>query len=284
MVMKVNRVNFGYSFCPNDTFAFYAISCGLVQIPFFTIRSVLADIEKLNNWARFGKLELTKISFYALGFLLDNYLLLRTGAVLGRGCGPIVVVRSDCRNLNLSKTRIVVPGRLTTAVLLLSLFLGKIPLIEVMSYDKIMQVVSDGYFQAGLVIHEGRFTFKKFGLKQILDLGQWWEGFTGLPVPLGCIALRRDVVKNVGKEIVLSLERALAKSIIQAQSYFQASQNYVLTYAQEMELAVVKNYIRLYVNEFSLKLGQNGLLAVIEIFERSHLAGLIPYFNVPLTI
>lgn len=277
-------LTFGFSPCPNDTFAFHALAHGLVRVPGLAITPFLADVEQLNRRAAEGGLEMTKLSFHALGALLDRYLLLRAGAALGRGCGPIVVVRPGGEGLDLKRARVAVPGRMTTAHMLLSLHLGAPPSVEPMLFSEVMAAVASGRCEAGLVIHEGRFTYERLGLRQVLDLGQWWEGQTGLPIPLGCIALRRDVVEGAGRETALALESALAASVARAWQRPEASRDYVLAHAQEMEPAVVASHIALYVNEFTRDLGEEGLAAVGEMLARGRRAGLLPASGEPLTL
>ena len=266
------EIVFGYSPCPNDTFAFHALSHGLVDVPGLSLRPWLADVERLNRRALKGELPLTKLSFHALAHVLDRYALLRSGAALGRGCGPLVVARPGDEDLDLASVSVAVPGRLTTAQLLLSLYLGRAPKVEPLLFSQIMPAVAAGRFRAGLIIHEGRFTFADHGLVAVRDLGQWWERTTGLPIPLGCIALRRDL----GPELAARLEEALAQSIRAAWADPAASADYVLANAQEMAPAVVQQHIDLYVNHFSADLGPEGLAAVAETLRRGRAVGLLP--------
>lgn len=266
------EIVFGYSPCPNDTFAFHALSHGQIPLPGLTIKPFLADVEELNRRALAGELPLTKLSFHALAHVLDRYALLRSGAALGRGCGPLVVARPGDEHLDLAEVTVAVPGRLTTAQLLLSLYLGRAPRVEPLLFSEIMPAVAAGRFRAGLIIHEGRFTFADHGLVQVRDLGQWWEQTTGLPIPLGCIAVRRDL----GSELAARLEAALAASIQAAWADPAASAAYVLQHAQEMAPAVVQQHIDLYVNAFSADLGPDGLAAVAETLARGRAAGLLP--------
>jgi len=276
---------FGYSPCPNDTFAFHALAHGLVQAPGLAVTPFLADVEKLNRRAAGGELEITKLSFHALGLLLDRYLLLRAGAALGRGCGPIVVVRPGGGSLDLKRARVAVPGYMTTAHMLLSLYLGAPPKkVEPMVFSEVMPAVAAGRCDAGLVIHEGRFTYERLGLKQVLDLGQWWEAVTDLPIPLGCIALRRDVATRIDRGVALGLEAALAASVARAWAEPAASRDYVLAHAQEMEPAVTQSHITLYVNDFTRDLGEEGLAAVEEMFALGRRWGLLPASGLPLTL
>jgi 1,4-dihydroxy-6-naphthoate synthase len=272
------EITFGYSPCPNDTFSFHALTHGLVKANGFEIKTHLADVEELNRLALQGGLEVTKLSFHALGHVLDKYALLNAGSALGRGCGPLVVARAGNQPVDLAKVKVAVPGRLTTAQMLLSLYLGKKPEVEPMEFNQVMEAVAQGRFQAGLVIHEGRFTYERLGLVRLLDLGEWWEAKTGLPIPLGCIAMRRDL----GKEAYDIIDQALAKSVAMARHDPEKSKEYVLANAQEMEPEVVENHIGLYVNDFTLDLGENGLRAVEEALKLGRQSGLLDKIDFPL--
>lgn len=266
------NLRFGFSPCPNDTFAFHALVHGLVPTPGFTLSPFLADVEELNQRAFKAELEMSKLSFHALAHVLDAYVLLRSGAALGRGCGPLLVARPGFEPAGLSRIKVAVPGRYTTAHLLLTLYLGKPPNVAPMLFSEVMPAVARGDYDAGLIIHEGRFTYERLGLVSLVDLGQWWEAETGLPIPLGCIAARRDL----GRDLALELEKALARSVTQAWERPQASREYVLAHAQEMEIPVVDQHIGLYVNSFSQDLGGEGLRAVEYMLEKGRAAGLLP--------
>ena len=188
--MKTLRV--GLSPCPNDTFIFHALLEGFVELEDFHLEPVFEDVETLNVMARNGELEITKISFHAYGHLRDTYKLLQAGAALGRGCGPLIVVREGDEERDLSTAKIAIPGKLTSANLLLRLFAPRVPagsLIE-MTFDRIMDAVKTGEVDAGLIIHESRFTYGELGLRKLADLGDWWEETHGYPIPLGGIIAR----------------------------------------------------------------------------------------------
>lgn len=273
-------IRFGFSPCPNDTFAFYALVHGLVQAPGFSLRPVLADVEQLNRWALAGELALSKLSFHALGAVLERYALLRAGSALGRGCGPLLVARPGAEPTDLASALVAVPGQLTTAHLLLSLYLGRAPRVQPMVFSEVMSAVAGGRADAGLIIHEGRFIFAEHGLVEMVDLGAWWEEVTGLPIPLGCIAVRRDL----GAKAASVLERALAQSVSHALEHPGDSAEYVAAHAQEMDPAVQKQHIGLYVNRFSVDLGEEGLAAVREVLARGRAAGLLPGSAAPLCL
>lgn len=259
----------GYSLCPNDTFIFYALAHGRVPAP-APVEEVLEDVETLNRWALEGRLELTKISYAAYGHLRDRYVALRAGGALGRGVGPLVVARSP---RELEGARIAHPGRYTTAFLLLSLLLGEGTFEPVqLRYDRIMPAVAAGEVDAGLIIHESRFTYPEHGLVQLLDLGAWWEGETGLPLPLGAILARRDL----GEARIRALDAAVRASLRYAFDHPDEPMDYVRSYADELSDEVTQAHIRTYVNEFSLDVGPEGEAAVLELFSRAEARGLLP--------
>ncbi|MCF8042451.1 MAG: 1,4-dihydroxy-6-naphthoate synthase [Desulfarculaceae bacterium] len=270
--MSPREISFGLSPCPNDTFAFYAALHGLVDTHGWNLRPHMADVEELNRLALAGELEMTKLSFTALGRCLDRYGLLSAGAALGRGCGPLVVCRPGFDLERLGSVTVAVPGFNTTAFMLLSLYLGHEPQAQALVFDQIMPAVAAGEFEAGLIIHEGRFTFAGHGLEAPVDLGAWWEQDSGLPIPLGCIAVRRDLGAPAARE----LQDILAASVAHAQAEPRASQEFVLAHAQEMKQAVVSRHIGLYVNAFSRDLGDEGLAAVEELLARGREIGLLP--------
>jgi 1,4-dihydroxy-6-naphthoate synthase len=278
-VSAAQKLRFGFSPCPNDTFAFHALVHGQVSTPGFSLEPVLADVEELNHRALKAELELSKLSFHALAHVLDDYMLLRSGAALGRGCGPLLVARPGAEPRDLSQVKVAVPGRYTTAHLLLALHLGQPPRVEPMLFSDVMPAVARGDYAAGLIIHEGRFTYERLGLTSLVDLGQWWEAETGLPSPLGCIAARRDL----GRDLGLALEKALAASVARAWAEPGASREYVLAHAQEMEDEVVAQHIELYVNSFTQDLGAEGLAAVEYMLEKGRAAGLLPPSSQSLT-
>lgn len=270
--MSLGEIGFGLSPCPNDTFAFYAALHGLVDTGGWRLRPEMADVEELNRRALAGELEMTKLSFPALGRCLNRYGLLRAGAALGRGCGPLVVCRPGFDLERLASVTVAVPGFNTTAFLLLSLYLGQAPQAQALVFDQIMPAVARGEFEAGLIIHEGRFTYGNHGLAAPVDLGAWWEQTSGLPLPLGCIAARRDLGPGAARQ----LEDILSASVAHAQAHPLASQGFVLAHAQEMEPRVVAGHIGLYVNDFSRDLGPDGLAAVEELLARGRRVGLLP--------
>jgi len=263
----------GFSPCPNDTFIFAGLVQGQVPVPGFTLAPPrLLDVETLNRMALAGDLDVTKLSFHALGHVLDRYALLRSGAALGRGCGPLLVSREPLSASALAGRRIAVPGRLTTAAMLLRLFLPGLPAPEVLRFDRIIPALDAGTIDAGVIIHESRFLYDRHGLHLVQDLGAWWESETGLPIPLGGIAARRDL----GSAAHAAIETAIAESLRWARGNEAAWSSYVRSHAQELDAAVIRQHIDLYVNDFSLDLGVEGERAIAEFLRRGHSAGLFP--------
>jgi 1,4-dihydroxy-6-naphthoate synthase len=253
----MKTLRFGYSPCPNDTFAFHALAHGLVDAP-FEVEPVLADIEELNVRARSGELELTKLSYGAFPTVGERYRLLRSGAALGHGCGPLVVAREALSLADAVAGAIAIPGRDTTAFLLLRLAAGAPAETVELRYDRILAAVESGDVPAGLVIHESRFTYADHGLVKVADLGEWWEAETGLPVPLAGICARADL----DEETRLAAEEAIRASVEYAFAHPDASRAYTRAHAQELSDEVCAAHIALYVNEFSIDLGEDGLGAV----------------------
>jgi len=275
----VNRtLTLGYSPCPNDTFIFYALTHHKVRIPGVEFSERLEDVETLNRLALEGGLDFTKISYHALGHLRDQYALLRSGGALGRGCGPLIVAKPGTDLADLKKGIIAVPGKLTTAYLLLRLFDPTLENLRVMTFDRIMDTVARGEVLAGLIIHESRFTYPLYKLEKLMDLGEWWEQHSALPIPLGGILGKR----SLGRDILLEVERGIRESLHYANSHPDEVLAYCKQHSQEMDEAVMKNHIELYVNKFSLDLGQEGLDAVRRLFDEAGALGVFPRSDQPL--
>jgi 1,4-dihydroxy-6-naphthoate synthase len=269
--MTAPPLTLGFSPCPNDTFIFHALVHGLVDAGDLTFATHLADVETLNAMATERRLDVTKVSVGALPFLLGDYVPLRSGGAVGRGCGPLVVAREPFPVEELDGLRIAIPGRMTTANLLLRLLRpAAFPGIE-MEYNRIMPAVASGEVDAGLIIHESRFTYRDHGLTCIVDLGEWWEAATGAPIPLGAIVARRSLGARIA-----DVERLIRESVEHAFGNPEDSGEYVRSHAQEMSPEVSRRHIELYVNEFSRDLGSEGKRAVRELVERAVAAGLIP--------
>lgn len=257
--------------CPNDTFVFHALVHGLVPgAP--PVDVTYADVDVTNTAAERGEYDLVKVSYAALPWLLDAYELLPCGGALGRGCGPLVLVRDRAAVPSLYGRTVAVPGERTTAYLLLRLWSQERPpaRVEVMPFHEIMPAVAEGRVDAGLVIHEARFTYRRYGLRSLVDLGEWWEADTGLPIPLGAILARRDTVEpGAATEWVRA-------SVRHARADPDASRDYVLAHAQEMEPDVVARHIDLYVNAYTEDLSAEGYAAADALLRRAAAAGITP--------
>ncbi|HEX6952749.1 MAG TPA: 1,4-dihydroxy-6-naphthoate synthase [Gaiellaceae bacterium] len=251
------KLTFGFTPCPNDAFAFHALVHGLVPAP-FELEPVLLDIEELNRRASAAELQLTKLSFGAAAAAGDRYRLLRSGAALGRGVGPLVVTREAGSFEDAAAGRIAVPGRETTAFLLLRLAAPELGEVVELRYDRILDAVAAGEVDAGLIIHESRFTYADHGLVAVADLGEWWEGETGLPVPLAGIFARADLEPGLAAEA----ESAIRASVEYGFANPEASRDYVRAHSQEMSDEVCAAHIALYVNERSVDIGDEGLTAI----------------------
>ena len=266
-----------YSPCPNDTFIFAAWTRGMIAgAP--PVEVVLDDVEALNDAARAARFALTKVSYGALPYLVRDYRILRAGGALGRGCGPLVVARpgtfGDAPSLTAIApgTRVAIPGPLTTAYLLLRLAIPSGVEAVPMRFDAIVDAVARGEVDAGLIIHESRFTFERAGLVRVADLGEWWERETGHPIPLGAILVRRDLPGATARTI----DDTIRESLAFAYANDAAIAPYVREHAFEMDESVMRAHIALYVNEYSSDLGPGGIAAIETLFERAAAAGLVP--------
>lgn len=262
-----------FSPCPNDTFVFHALVHGLIPgAPELDV--TYADIDITNRLATEADgPDILKISSAALPWVLSDYALLPSGGAMGRGCGPLLLTADKSEETDLTGKRVAVPSERSTAYLLFRLwaarnFPGGVN-IEVVPFDKIMPAVRDRQFDAGLVIHEARFTYPSYGLQQLVDLGEWWEADTGLPIPLGSIIARRTLdVEKIADWIRASVEYAWAHP--------DASREYVMHHAQEMDPEVARQHIQLYVNDFTANLGDEGYNAIHYLLDRAAREGLVP--------
>ena len=275
-----NPLTLGFSPCPNDTFMFYPLVHGLVDTGGYSFNERLEDVETLNRLAVKGVLDVTKVSYAALGHFREQYALLRAGSALGRGCGPLLVAKEQFDPAALQGKTIAIPGRYTTAHLLMRLYNPALENFLEMPFHEIMDAVTTGRADAGVIIHESRFTYQGFGLHQLADLGEWWENETGLPIPLGGIVAKR----SLGAETIRSIEQALTAAVDYARSNPAAAAGYIREHAQEMNEQVCAAHIGLYVNDFSQQLGAEGEQAITELLRRAEQAGIIPASKTPLFI
>lgn len=268
-----NTLTLAYSPCPNDTYIFAAWTNGFVTgAP--PVRVELEDVENLNRSARNADYALTKVSYGAIPLLMDKYRILRAGGALGRGCGPLLITRpnSGTRLADFTNRLIAIPGEMTTAFMLLQLAIGMRPQTIQLRFDRIVEAVASGVVDAGLIIHESRFTYREAGLVQVVDLGEWWEGETGMPIPLGAILGRKDL----DDAEVAQANDAIRRSLQHARTKERDIMTYVRQHATEMSEDVMRQHIALYVNDFSDDVGEEGMAAVSELFRRAHGARIIP--------
>lgn len=262
-----------YSPCPNDTFIFTPWVEGRIpDAPPVVER--YEDIDTLNQIALKGEPDIVKVSFHALGHLRDRYCLLRSGGALGRGCGPLVVARTSFDKGALGSKTVAIPGKLTTAALLVRLFAPELSdtNVVVLPFDRIMPAVCDGTVDAGVIIHESRFTYQRHGLTQIVDLGEWWERETGHAIPLGGILMRRDL----GDDLIRRTEQALAQSVNFAHTHSDLVWPTVRRHANEMDDDVMRRHIELYVNDFTRDYGVEGEAAIVYLLSTAERLGIVP--------
>jgi 1,4-dihydroxy-6-naphthoate synthase len=266
------RLTFGYSPCPNDTFMFHGIASGALELPGFSIEVRLHDIETLNRMALEGRLDISKLSFFAWLKTRDAYHLMNSGAALGFGCGPVVIAKQALGRKDIAGCRVAFPGEWTTAHLLFRLWAPEAENRYFTTYDRICDDVASGRADCGVIIHESRFTYEHLGFRRVIDLGQWWEEQTGLPIPLGGIAARTAL----GPEILAALDGLLRRSIERAQQNPEAAFPYIRQHAQEMELDVLQRHIATFVNSFSSDLGAPGRQALKVLEQRARDTGVLP--------
>jgi 1,4-dihydroxy-6-naphthoate synthase len=272
----MKNLTLGISTCPNDTFVFDAwINNRMKDAP--SVRCSLKDISELNRIAMNVGMDIIKVSFFAYGFIKEKYRLLNAGGALGRGCGPVVVVRPGISDLKSGNIRIALPGELTTANLLFSLYRPEIKNKFFMKFDEIMPAVSNNEVDAGVVIHEGRFTFEDYGLVLLKDLGAWWEYKTGFPVPLGAIVAR----KTLGEDAIESAELCIRKSLKMALSDPEISMPFMRKFAGEMDDNVLRSHVDLYVNNFTFDFGEEGRKAIDLLLEMAEERGLFDKVQLP---
>lgn len=270
------KLTLGYSPCPNDTFIFDAMVHGKIDTEGLEFDVELADVEELNRKAFNAELDITKLSYHAYAHLTEKYILLRSGSALGNNCGPLLVAARAIPKENLDDLKVAIPGKYTTANFLLSYAFPKVKnKIEILFSD-IEAAVLDGKVDLGVIIHENRFTYFERGLHKVMDLGEHWEKTTGLPIPLGGIVARRAF----DKELLQKINRVLRRSLEYAFANPDSSRDYVCAHAQEMSYEVMQQHIQLYVNQYSLDLGEKGIAAVENMFDA--LKAQIGHFHYPI--
>ncbi len=281
------QLTLGYSPCPNDTFLFDALVNGKIDTQGISFRVQLGDVEELNKKAERAELDITKLSYHAFAFAHSSYALLYSGSALGRNCGPLLITRQpltkpdhEVLQQKVNEWKIAIPGELTTANFLLGIAFpnaqNKIPAL----FSEIEKMVLINKADAGLIIHENRFTYQGKGLHKVIDLGEFWETTTGRPIPLGGIAIKR----NLPDEIQQKVNHLIRKSVEFAFKNPDSSLPYVSQYAQEMDPEVMKQHIKLYVNDFTVNLGNEGIEAVEHLYKLAQKYDLIPSMKEPIFI
>ncbi|HXX19259.1 MAG TPA: MqnA/MqnD/SBP family protein [Candidatus Acidoferrum sp.] len=255
----------------DDAFMFYALATGKVRLPGVKFEHILSDIESLNHAARQSKYEVTAVSFYGYTFVADKYVLLDCGASFGEGYGPIVVASHPIKKDDLAGRKIAIPGTLTSSYLALKLFEPKVETVT-MPFDKILNAVQAKEVEAGLLIHEGQLLFSQMGLHRVVDLGQWWQDSTGLPLPLGANA----IIRTLGREMGLQVARVIRDSVSYALEHRESAVEYAMQFARDMDPVLADKFIGMYVNQRTLDYGEKGRQAVREFLGRGAAIGLVP--------
>jgi 1,4-dihydroxy-6-naphthoate synthase len=267
-------LSLGFSPCPNDCFMFDAIAHRRIDLEDVDFSIRMADVEALNRAAFAGEIDVTKLSYHAFAYCADNYALLHAGSALGRGCGPLLVSKRtiSAKDIAGGSFKIAIPGKYTTANFLLGLAFPEARNRSELVFSEIESAVLEGAFDAGVIIHENRFTYEARGLRKIVDLGELWERQTGTAIPLGGIVIRRSLPDELKQRV----NRVVRRSVEYALAHREASLPYVRQHAQEMSEEVMYKHIDLYVNEYSVDLGVEGRRAVATLFDKAMALGLIP--------
>ena len=274
------QISIGYSTCPNDTFVFDAMVHQKVDTEGLEFLPFLGDVEELNKKAFNNELDITKLSYHAYAYLSDDYLILDSGSALGDNNGPLLLSRVKINPNEINDLTIAIPGKYTTANLLFGIAYPGAKNKKEYLFSDIEEAVLSGEVDAGLAIHENRFTYEKKGLKKILDLGEFWQDLSGQPIPLGGIVVKRSMAKND----ILKINRVLRRSIEFAFKYPARVMPYVKQFAQEMDEEIMLKHIKLYVNNFSLDLGKEGKTAIRQLYDFAEGKALIPALNKKLFI
>ena len=257
------KFSLGFSPCPNDTFIFDALVNHKIDTHGLEFEVHLEDVQTLNEWAIDGNLDFSKISYGALPLVFSKYVVLESGGALGKGLGPLLITRSETTTLEIANALIAIPGVNTTAHMLFSLAFPEAKNKVYKIFHEVEGMVLNGSVDAGVIIHENRFTYKEKGLHKLMDLGEYWEKQTKLPIPLGGIVANR----KVDKILALQVDMLIKKSVEYAFSHYPHLSPYVQIHAQEMNTQVMKQHIDLYVNDYSLWLGEDGKKAVIKLLD-----------------
>lgn len=274
------KLTLAFSPCPNDTFIFDALIHHRIDTLGYEFEVVLADVEQLNQMAFKQQIDITKLSFHALAHITQHYQLLNAGSALGKGCGPLLVTTQENLNKPINDLKTAIPGKYTTANFLLGLAYPELIHKEERIFCDIEDAVLSGEFDAGLIIHENRFTYQAKGLKLIKDLGAFWEEFSGASIPLGAIAIKRKIDDQVKKDI----DRLIRRSVEFAFANPELSMPYTREHAQSMDENVMRQHIALYVNNFSVDLGEEGKRSIRLLLDNARNKNLIPEITEPLLV
>ncbi len=266
--------------CPNDTFIFDAMLHHKIDTEGLNFKLVFADVEQLNQAAGREEYDITKLSYHAYAYVSDNYILLHSGSALGNHCGPLLISKRELSEAELANAKIAIPGKYTTANFLFSLKYPAAKNKTAVLFSEIEEGVLNDQFDAGVIIHENRFTYAAKGLKKIIDLGAYWEQTYKVPIPLGGIAIKR----TVSKEMQLAVERIIRRSIEFAFAFPGSSSEFVQEHSQEMSMDVCRQHIELYVNKYSIDLGFEGELAVNTLYKVARENNIIPDLSYPIFV
>lgn len=269
------HLTLGFSPCPNDTFIFDAMVHNRIDTEGLTFDCIMEDVEALNHRAFRKELAITKLSYHAFAYVVDDYALLEAGSALGNGVGPLLIAKTEDVKNTINTSLIAIPGKFTTANFLCSLAFPEAQNKKELVFHEIEGAILRGDVAAGVIIHENRFTYQNHGLVKLMDLGEFWETTTGMPIPLGGIVVRRDLPMDIQQKV----ERVMRRSVQYAFANPEASADFVAQYAQEMEVAVRQKHIDLYVNHFTEGLGTVGRAAVTTLFEMAKTRSVIPNYT-----
>lgn len=274
------KIALGFSSCPNDTFMFDALVNQKIDTQGFEFEIKIADVEELNQLAMKNELDVTKLSYFAYSKVFEQYQWLTSGSALGRNNGPLLISKKKIYPDEVHDLKIAIPGENTTANLLLSIAYPNAKNKHIYLFSDIDEALLSNEVDAGLIIHETRFTFERKGLKKIVDLGEFWEKETGFPIPLGGIVVKRDL----NNDVKLQLNKLLKESVNYAFKHPEDTYPYVKKYAQELEDNVIRQHIDLYVNQFSVDIGEEGKNAVSELFKRASDLNIINKIDMPIFV
>jgi 1,4-dihydroxy-6-naphthoate synthase len=270
--VDVREISVAHSPDSDDAFMFYALATNKLRFPGLKFTHTLTDIETLNRKAMEGVYDVTAISFHAYPYLQEKYALLPSGGSVGEGYGPMIVAPRAYSLEDIKKVKIAVPGTLTTAYLALKIFAPEIE-TEVVPFDQIIPQVVEGKYEAGLIIHEGQLTYSRSGLHRVLDMGKWWRDQTGLPLPLGGNAIRRDL----GYDLMIQVGTALKESIQYALDHREEALNYAMQFARDLDTQLANQFVGMYVNERTLDYGDEGREAIRQLLALGYKQGIIPH-------